>query len=313
MSEIVDGAFLVTKPAGITSFDVIRKFQFATKGRKTKFGHTGTLDPFATGLLIVLVGRAVKLSSYFTQMDKTYRGTIRFGSKTSSGDPTTTIIETSSTIPSNLDALKLAAKSFTQADYWQIPPMYSSVKKNGRPLYQLARKGIEIEREPRLRKIHDFTISSLSETGAKFKASCSSGTYIRTLAQDLAEKLGSIALLEQLERTEIGPYSVESAVSIEDATELLLSDDISSDEKCFVPFIDLFSHWPKLQISDEQYLKMAHGNKKTFEDVQNLAETQFDYKKVPLLSLVRAQKPIGLAQYQPELGWKIVKIFDNLD
>ena len=210
----MDGAFLVNKPRGISSFGVIEIFQkyfqdeFTNKNgtrpkRKhlPKFGHGGTLDPFATGLLIVLVGRGVKLARYFLGSEKGYESVIRFGQATIPGDPTSPISETSGVLPDSIEQIQEAANKFCEQEYLQIPPMHSAKKRNGVPLYELARQGIEVERKPKSCQLYRFHISAFESPTAKFELQCSSGTYVRTLAQDLGKSLHTVAMLDSLHRT----------------------------------------------------------------------------------------------------------------
>src|SRR4051812_27690492 len=170
--------------------------QYGVKRRDLpKLGHGGTLDPFATGMLAVCVGRAVKLARYFLGSNKTYEGVIRFGETTVPGDPTAPISETSPVIPDSLEDIRKYAKTLTLQPYLQTPPMHSAKKVDGKPLYELARQGIEIEREAKVCHLYSFEILSYEKPRARFRLTCSSGTYVRTLAQDLARMMGSVALL----------------------------------------------------------------------------------------------------------------------
>src|SRR4051812_5939989 len=207
------GALLVDKHAGVTSFGVIEMLQKelcnhwgVRRKELPKIGHGGTLDPFATGMLVICVGRAVKLARYFLGSDKGYEGIIRFGETTVPGDPTAPISATTLNLPASdaLPALRDLAGKLTAQPYLQTPPMHSAKKKDGRPLYELARQGIEVERDPKLCHLRAFEISSYEPSRAAFSLSCSTGTYVRTLAQDYGKMLGSLALLESLRRVASG-------------------------------------------------------------------------------------------------------------
>lgn len=182
-----DGAILVDKPAGPTSHDVVdairRRFQIK------KVGHCGTLDPNATGLLIIVLGRGTKLSERLMGDDKVYEGTIKFGESTDSYDSDGELTGSLPVMPMTLNQLNEEAAAFI-GDLLQVPPMVSAIKKNGVPLYKLARKGIEIEREPRLIHIYNFRFTGYTEPLATFRVACTKGTYIRSLAHDLGQKLG---------------------------------------------------------------------------------------------------------------------------
>ena len=191
----LDGAILVDKPAGPTSHDVVdairRKF-----GIK-KVGHCGTLDPNATGLLIIVLGRGTKLSERLMGDDKVYEGTIKFGETTDSYDCDGVILETKPVPPLTLEGLNEEAAKFI-GDQMQMPPMVSAIKKNGVPLYKLARQGIEVEREARLIHIYNCRFTSYAEPLGQFRVACTKGTYIRSIAHDLGQKLGCGAHLTTL-------------------------------------------------------------------------------------------------------------------
>lgn len=217
---------LIDKPAGITSHDVIDKLRRIT-GEQT-IGHAGTLDPFATGLLIVAVGRdATKHLQKYVGLDKEYEAEIRLGETTITFDPEGEVIDKSTReghrIIVTRDELKTAMKKLT-GEIGQIPPMHSAIKKGGKKLYELARKGIEIEREPRPVTIHEFKLLSKAEVDYRLpvtlsmRITCSSGTYIRALARDLGENLGSGGYLLTLRRTKIGQFEIKEAIELKTLT-----------------------------------------------------------------------------------------------
>src|SRR5271170_2767083 len=203
-----DGAILVDKPAGPTSHDVVdairRRFQIK------KVGHCGTLDPNATGLLIIVLGRGTKLSERLMGDDKVYEGTVKFGESTDSYDSDGELTDSLPVMPMTLDELNAEAATFI-GDQLQVPPMVSAIKKDGEPLYKLARKGIEVEREPRLIHIYNFRFTEYAEPLAKFRVACTKGTYIRSLAHDLGHKLGCGAHLTTLRRSASGKFDVADA------------------------------------------------------------------------------------------------------
>jgi tRNA pseudouridine55 synthase len=228
---------LIDKPAGITSHDVVDKLRRIT-GERT-IGHAGTLDPFATGLLIVAVGRdATKHLQMYVGMDKEYEAEIVLGETTPTLDPESEVIDVSKLeghrIVVTKDELKQAMKKLT-GEIGQIPPMHSAIKKGGKKLYELARQGIEIEREPRPVTIHEF--KQTSKTSADYRLPvtistlivCSSGTYIRALARDLGESLGSGGYLSALRRTKIGKYEVKDAATLKTLTPENWIDSAQND------------------------------------------------------------------------------------
>lgn len=208
----LDGALLIDKPAGPTSHDVVDAIrrQFNVK----KVGHCGTLDPNATGLLIVVLGRGTKLSEKLMSDDKVYEGTIKFGETTDSYDADGELVASLPVPLLTLDQLNEAAAEFI-GDRMQIPPMVSAVKKGGVPLYKLARKGMEVEREPRLIHVYNFRFSGYSEPCGHFRLACTKGTYVRSIAHELGQKLGCGAHLANLRRITSGKFDVTDAVEFE--------------------------------------------------------------------------------------------------
>lgn len=212
-----DGALLVDKPAGPTSHDIVDRLRrrFGIK----KVGHAGTLDPNATGLLIMLLGRGTKLSDKLMSADKVYEGTMKFGEATNSYDADGEIVATLPVPPLTVEALNEATAPFV-GDLMQAPPMVSAAKVGGVPLYKLARKGVEVERKPRLVHIYTFRFTDYQEPIGKFRVACTKGTYVRSLAHDLGQKLGCGAHLATLRRTVSGKFSVNDAVSLPELLEL---------------------------------------------------------------------------------------------
>jgi tRNA pseudouridine55 synthase len=228
----LDGALLVDKPSGPTSHDVVdairRKF-----GIK-KVGHCGTLDPNATGLLIIVLGRGTKLSEKLMSDDKVYEGTMKFGEATDSYDADGELTASLPVMPTTLDELNEVSASFV-GDQMQIPPMVSAIKKNGVPLYKLARKGIEVEREPRLVHIYNFRFTDYTEPVGTFKLACTKGTYVRSVAHDLGQKLGCGAHLSTLRRSVSGKFDVADAKPLDEILKLSSSEL----EKRVLPFLKL--------------------------------------------------------------------------
>lgn len=207
-----DGVLLVDKPAAWTSHDVVAKVR-AHFGFK-KVGHCGTLDPMATGLLVLVLGRATRLSEKLTSDDKTYEGTILLGVTTNTEDADGEVIETKP-VPPLTEADLLAVFQKFKGDIYQTPPMVSAIKHQGSPLYKLARKGIEVEREPRLVHIYDLRILATELPRINFRLDCSKGTYVRTLAADIGRQLGCGAHLSGLRRTAAGSFKLEQAHTLE--------------------------------------------------------------------------------------------------
>ena len=228
----LDGAILVDKPVGPTSHDVVdairRRFQIK------KVGHCGTLDPNATGLLIIVLGRGTKLSERLMGDDKVYEGTIKFGESTDSFDADGELTGSLPVMPMTLEELNEEAAKFV-GDQMQMPPMVSAIKKNGVPLYKLARKGIEVEREPRLIHIYNYRFTEYAEPLGRFRVACTKGTYVRSLAHDLGQKLGCGAHLATLRRSVSGKFDVADALPLEAILNLTLPEL----EKRVLPFLKL--------------------------------------------------------------------------
>ena len=199
-----------------------------------KVGHCGTLDPNATGLLIIVLGRGTKLSEKLMGDDKVYEGTIKFGETTDSYDADGELVGSLPVPPLTLEELNEAAAKFI-GDQMQMPPMVSAIKKNGVPLYKLARKGIEVEREPRLIHIYNFRFTDYHEPLGQFRVACTKGTYVRSLAHDLGQKLGCGAHLATLRRSVSGKFDVADAIEFEQVLDLSLSEL----EKRVIPFLKL--------------------------------------------------------------------------
>src|SRR5581483_5566408 len=211
--EPLDGALLIDKPVGPTSHDVVDavRRQFGIK----KVGHCGTLDPNATGLLMLVLGRGTKLSEKLMSSDKVYEGTIKFGETTDSYDADGELVASLPVPPTTLDELNELATTFV-GDQMQMPPMVSAVKKGGVPLYKLARKGVEVEREPRFIHVYNFRFSEYHEPIGHFRVACTKGTYVRSLAHDLGQKVGCGAHLANLRRVVSGKFDVKDAIPFED-------------------------------------------------------------------------------------------------
>jgi tRNA pseudouridine55 synthase len=217
----LDGAILIDKPAGPTSHDVVDAIRrrFAIK----KVGHCGTLDPNATGLLIIVLGRGTKLSEKLMSDDKAYEGGMKFGEATDSYDADGELTASLPVPPLTLDELNASAAEFI-GDQMQTPPMVSAIKKDGVPLYKLARKGIEIPREPRLIHIYNFRFTDYQEPIGQFRLACTKGTYVRTIAHELGGKLGCGAHLATLRRTSSGKFDVKDAATLNDILNLSPAD-----------------------------------------------------------------------------------------
>ncbi|MFU8848613.1 MAG: tRNA pseudouridine(55) synthase TruB [Opitutales bacterium] len=216
-TDTPEGILLVDKPQGITSHDVVYKLRriFHIK----KIGHAGTLDPMATGLLVMLVGKATKVSQFLMSMNKEYTGTLRLGVITDSQDADGEVLE-ERPVPELSEAAVLKEMKSFLGDQYQLPPMFSAKKINGQKLYKLARQGKTVEREPRVINISKFEMTRFAPPEIDFLVACSKGTYVRTIAHDLGERLGCGGHLSGLRRTGVGDFRIEKADTIEALEEM---------------------------------------------------------------------------------------------
>jgi len=266
----VNGALILDKPAGLTSHDVVARVRKIVGERRV--GHTGTLDPFATGVLVILVGRATRLAQFLSGAEKEYEALIRFGYRTDTGDATGKQIreqQSHAKLPSTESFLKdeiEARLAAFRGEIDQTPPMYSAKKIAGRKLYELARRGQEVERKPVRVTISEFECISPAGESVYFnddsahdlrvRVVCSAGTYIRTLAEDLGKKLGTGAHLAELRRTRAGRFKIADAITLEQLSELAESSSLS---QAFVSPDDILAHLPMLDLSADDVRRVMNG------------------------------------------------------
>lgn len=247
----ISGLLLIDKPLGFSSNQALSKIKWIFSAKKA--GHTGTLDPLATGLLPICFGEATKFSSHLLNSEKTYEASIKLGWKSSTGDAEGKLTE-SKIISLSLEKLQKELKSFIGLSK-QTPPMFSALKYNGQPLYKLAREGVKIERQEREINILELILLNYSKNIIKIEVTCSKGTYIRTLAEDIANKLGMEGYLTELRRTKIGKLNINEAFSIENISTL------SSDKRksCIKPTEVLVDRYPKLSLLDSEVDFIKNG------------------------------------------------------
>lgn len=210
----MDGIIVINKEKGCTSHDIVYKVK---KMFNTKVGHTGTLDPNATGVLPILLGKGTKISKYLIEHDKEYEVVLQLGVKTTTADEEGEIIEEKEVLKESLEQLEIERilKSFI-GKIKQMPPKYSAIKVNGRKLYEYARKGQKVEIKPREVEIYNIEITNIQKEKKQieFKVSCSKGTYIRTLCEDIAEKMRTVGYMKELKRTKVGDFNIEQAITL---------------------------------------------------------------------------------------------------
>ena len=236
----VSGIVVVNKHAGVTSNDIVIKLRrlFGTR----QVGHTGTLDPMATGVLPVLIGRAVKASENITAENKRYTAHLKLGITTDTEDTTGTVLSKTDTLPKEEDVLAICADFV--GDILQTPPMYSALKVNGRKLVDLAREGITVERQARPITVHSLQAVKLAEDLYELDVSCSKGTYIRTLCADIGAKLGCGGAMARLTRTESGPFSLAEACTIEQLEAMTEAERAA----CVIPLENFFLDCPAVDL-----------------------------------------------------------------
>lgn len=258
------GAILIDKPAGLTSTDIVFKLKKALSAGVRlpwgfKIGHGGTLDPFATGLMVVFYGEATKLANSYLRSRKCYTGRMRLGSQTDTADHTGQIVAEAPVPPLSLADWQAHADHFVDGSYLQLPPMYSAKKKDGVQLYHLARQGHEVEREAVLKKIFEFRLSQPAPPDLDFRVECDSGTYVRTIAEDLAKRAGTHAHLLSLRREISSDFEIGQSVTLEQATDEIASKALASTLPYVVPVIRVAKHLPSLAITEYEEQGIRRG------------------------------------------------------
>jgi tRNA pseudouridine55 synthase len=243
---------VIDKPVGPTSHDVVNIVRRGTHIRKA--GHTGTLDPSASGVLVVLLGGATRLAEYLLESDKQYEAVVHFGQATSTHDAAGQVTA-SGPVAFPQVALEEALASF-KGESLQTPPAYSAVKVEGRKAYELARKGEKVDLEPRLIRIYGIELLGWKSPQASIRVRCSRGTYLRSLARDLGERLGSPAHLQALRRLRLGPFSIDQAVSLEELSARFTPPTWPS---IALPATAVLQGWPMLELAPEQVAQVQRG------------------------------------------------------
>ena len=240
----VHGVILLDKPTGLTSNQALQRVKRLLKARKA--GHTGSLDPLATGLLPLCFGEATKISAYLLEADKHYRTVARLGERTDTADAEGEIIETRPVADYDAATVEAALAQF-RGPIEQVPPMYSAVKVGGRRLYEMARKGEAVERKARHVVIHELTLLRQAGNALELDVRCSKGTYIRTLVEDIGETLGCGAHVRELRRVGVAPYDNPSMVTLEDL-EAAAERGLEALDACLMPIESALAHWPRIDL-----------------------------------------------------------------
>lgn len=251
----VSGILLLDKPSGITSNDAlqqVKRLYFAKKA-----GHTGSLDPLASGVLPICMGEATKVSAFLLDADKRYQVRCQLGVRTATADAEGEVLETRPVGVYSLEQLETVLEQF-RGSIEQIPPMYSALKHQGQRLYKLARQGVEVEREPRPVEIYELTVAGQGEDWLDINVHCSKGTYVRTLAEDIGDRLGCGAHVSALRRTAVGPYGDNMLVGLETLRELK-EKDMSSMDTLLLPIESALTQWPDVDLSTDAAFYLQQG------------------------------------------------------
>ncbi len=224
-----------------------------------KAGHTGSLDPLATGVLPLCFGEATKFSQFLLDADKAYVVKAKWGERTDTSDADGEVVERCSTDGLTQAALLPVLEQFT-GEIEQIPSMYSALKHNGQPLYKLARQGVEVERPARKVRIHSLELLEFDATHFSLAVSCSKGTYVRNLVEDIAAAMGNLAHVVELRRTQAGPYTLEQAVTVETLSQVLDSGGHKALDELLLPLGTSADHWPELELSESTAFYLRNGN-----------------------------------------------------
>lgn len=251
----ISGVLVLDKPLGLSSNAALQKVRWLFAAEKA--GHTGSLDPLATGVLPVCLGEATKFSSHLLDADKTYEVEALMGMRTSSGDAEGDVVEHRSFVHVDRDAVIAVLPRFT-GRIFQVPPMYSALKHQGQPLYKLARKGEEIERKPREIEIYSLDLTHFGENTFRLVVRCSKGTYIRTLVEDICLALGTVGHVSMLRRTQAGPFSLQNALTLEQLASLA-EGGMAPLDALLLPEDTCVSHWPALVLDEGASKRIMMG------------------------------------------------------
>lgn len=253
----MNGVLVIDKPVGPTSFDVVRRVKASLRLKRA--GHTGTLDPIATGVLPICLEQATKIAGFISESGKEYEAVIRLGQETDTQDSCGKITA-EAPVPPLSSALLEAALSRFRGEIQQIPPMYSALKREGKRLYQLAREGKEVEREPRRVVVHRLLLRDFSSTELRISLRCSKGFFVRALAHDIGRELGSVAHLKTLRRTASGPFTERMAMRLERLIELSKSESGREEiAKALVSMSDALAELPAVSVGESEMGRVARG------------------------------------------------------
>lgn len=265
----MNGIIVIDKPKGRTSHDMVYFIRRMTGIKKV--GHTGTLDPDATGVLPLCIGNGTKVSDMLLESDKCYRAELILGKTTDTQDLSGNVIEEKEVTSSEEEIIK-AATSFV-GEIEQIPPMYSAIKQDGKKLYELARKGIEVERKPRRVTVNEITIVKIDKNTVTIDVDCSKGTYIRTLCSDIGEKLGCGGCMGNLRRTKAGMFKIDESHTVEEIEKLKEKGKLGN---IILPVDSVFMKYPKIQLNEKQVKSVTNGIRMTYKGIEGQTYRVYD-------------------------------------
>jgi tRNA pseudouridine55 synthase len=257
--RVVDGLLLLDKPSGRTSNAALQRVKWLFQARKA--GHTGSLDPLASGMLPICFGEATKFAGYLLDADKTYRVQACFGVRTDTGDADGTVVETRGLVPILPAELEQAVASL-RGPIQQVPPMYSALKQQGQRLYAIARAGREVPREPRPVHIYEFATELFDPVTPVFQVRCSKGTYIRTLIEDLAGRLGTLAHVTALRRLAVEPFGGQAMITLEEIEAVAGSGPepvVAALDALLRPLEAVLPNWPSVELDTPSALRVSQG------------------------------------------------------
>jgi len=293
--DAISGVLVIDKPTGMTSHDVVNIVRRGTGIRRA--GHTGTLDPRASGVLVILVGPAVRLSEYISASDKRYQAIIRMGSATDTYDAEGAFTREEVPVDVTEEQFEAELKKF-EGEVEQTPPAYSAVKVNGRKAYEMARKGEEVELEPRMIQVHHLEVLEWATPEVVVDVHCSSGTYIRSLANDLGEVLGCGAYLVGLRRTKNGRFSLRDSVPLRKLKEAFEAGDWY---KYLIPAAESLADWYSVELDPDEVETLRHGQRVKADpgtETEMARGISDSGELVALLKLVEAED--GSLEWQPK-------------
>jgi tRNA pseudouridine55 synthase len=252
----VNGILLLDKPAGITTNDALQQVKRLYFARKA--GHTGSLDPLASGVLPICMGEATKVSAFLLDADKRYEVRCQLGVRTATADAEGEVLETRPVADYSDQQIEAVLEQF-RGEIEQVPPMYSALKHEGQRLYKLARQGVEVEREARPVTIYELTMTGRGADWVDIRVHCSKGTYVRTLAEDIGERLGCGAHVSELRRTAVGPYADEGQLVTLDRLRELKANDMPAMDKLLLPLETALTQWPGVELSADAAFYLRQG------------------------------------------------------